>query len=175
MKRFALLSYFVLQLSVLVVPAQDHPFYMYGEIWDMDTRYILVNSSVKATNINDTAIVIWGRVDDKGRFDLELPFDHSFKVEFNAPGYISKHALVDLNGVAPNRRQGDHGMNVQAALIKPLADVDYSPFAEHAFGSCQLNSKGRSFEWDKEYSARSQAEFQPTLDQHNERRKALED
>jgi hypothetical protein len=154
--------------------AQEHPFYMYGEIWDMDTRHILVNTSVKATDMDDSTRVLWGRVDGKGRFDLELPFDHVYKVEFMNPGYVSKFVLVDLNGVAPNKRRGDHGMNVQPSLMRPVPGLDYTPFAIHPFGFCRLNQKGRSFEWDKDHSPEGMAELQMVLDLHTGKRGSQE-
>ncbi len=156
-----------------MVSAQDHPFYVYGEVWDLDTRNILLNTTITATNVEDTTHVIEARIDSKGRYDLELPFDHTFKVEFKAPGYLSKHVLMELQGVDPKHRNGDHGMNVQAALIKPMGSVDYDPLTKKAFAICRLNKKGKSFVWDDEYNALNAEAFQAVLESHGKRRQEL--
>ncbi len=154
--------------------AQEHPYYVYGEVWDMDTKHILVNASIKAVNESDTNIVLKGRIDGKGRYDLELPFDHVYRVEFSAPGYVTKHILMDLNGLEPKRRNGDLGMNVQAALFKPFENIDYSPISSKPYAVCRLNAKGRDFEWDDEYSFLNSQEVKPILEEHGERWKAIQ-
>src|SRR5687768_3071637 len=166
------MRYFLIALLLPVATclvAQDHPYYVYGEIWDMDTKHILVNASVKAVNMGDTNIVLKGRIDDKGRYDLDLPFDHVYRVEFSAPGYVSKHVMMDLNGLDPKRRSGDLGMNIQAALFKPLENIDYSLITNKPYGMCRLNAKGRSFEWDDEYTQANTLAVQPILDLHTAR------
>lgn len=161
-------------MSVIgVLQAQDHPFYIYGEVWDMDTKQILVNSKIKAVDLEDTALVLFARIDGKGRYDLELPFDRTYKVEFHAPGYLTKHVVVDLNGVDEKRRNGDHGMNIQAALFRPLENIDYSVIEMKPYGICRLNKKGRSFEWDEEYTQEIALDLQAVLDQHTARRKEI--
>lgn len=167
-----ILLFLILPFTGLLA-AQEHPYYVYGEVWDMDTKHILVNASIRAVNAADTNIVLNGRIDGKGRYDLELPFDHVYQVEFSAPGYVTKHILMDLKGLDPKRRNGDLGMNVQAALFKPFENIDYSPISSKPYAVCRLNAKGKDFEWDDEYSFLNTQEVQPILDQHSERWKAI--
>lgn len=153
--------------------AQDHPFYVYGESWDLDTKQILINYSITATDQDDTTNVLRGRVDGKGRYDLELPFDRTYKVEFQAPGYVTKHVLIDLNGVAADKRNGDLGMNIQVALFRPIENIDYSLIGSQPYGICRINKKGRSIEWDEEYTKSHAVAFQAVMDKHMELRKGM--
>jgi hypothetical protein len=146
---------------------QGHPFYLYGEVWDLDTRILVHNAVVKAVDLEDSTKVFLGMV-DKGRYDLQLPFDRSYRVEFTGPGYIRKHVLVDLHGVEEKKRKGDHGLNMEASLMRPVAGVDYALFAQRPYSVCRLNGKGRKFELDAAYTAEHAAAFKEVLDRHAE-------
>ncbi|MDQ3100061.1 MAG: hypothetical protein M3R08_01630 [Bacteroidota bacterium] len=168
-----LLLVIAVPFGAVAVLAQDHPFYVYGEIWDLDTKQILINCTVLAVNVDDTTTVLKGRIDGKGRYELELPFDQSYKVQFIAPGYVTKHVLMDLNGVTVDRRNGDLGMNIQAALFKPLENIDYTLITSKPYGICRLNKKGKSFEWDEEYTTANSGGLQAVMDLHTQRSKEI--
>ncbi len=162
-----------LQLSVLSLQAQEVPFVVFGEFWDRDSEILLPGGQVRAVDENDSTLVITTKADGKGRYLLELPFDHVFIVQYSAPGYIGRSFRFDLNGVPQKKRNGDHGIDVQAPLIRPIEGVDYSVYSEVPFGHCRLNAKGRRFEWDQEHAAANEELFRSVIEQHDSRRKEL--
>ncbi len=153
------------------VYGQGHPFYVYGEIWDMDSSVPLPGATVKAIDLADTTQVIQALIDDKGRYELALPFDRSFRVEYGAPGYIGRHVVLELHGVEERRRKGDHGIDIQAPLIRPMDAVDYSIFNERPYAICRVDHKGKTFRWDEAYTLGNVKDFMSVVDKHQEARK----
>ncbi len=49
-----------------ILAAQNEPFYVYGELWDLDEKMILPHGSVVAVDMEDTTFVFKGLIDDKG-------------------------------------------------------------------------------------------------------------
>src|SRR5688572_8129958 len=98
-----------LQFPLLPLQAQEVPFVVFGEFWDRDSEIVLPGGQVRAVDESDSTLVITAKADGRGRYLLELPFDHVFIVQYSAPGYIGRSFRFDLNGVPLKKRNGDHG------------------------------------------------------------------
>ena len=144
----------------------EQPFYLYGEVWDMDSKALLRNVLIRVVDATDTTKVIEGHSDDKGRYELGLPFDREFNVCYVHNGYLTKYISLDLHGVESNRRNGDHGMNAGIAMIRPQPQIDYTVITGRPSGICKLNGKGRKFMWDEAYSASLAKDLEATLTMH---------
>jgi hypothetical protein len=162
---------FVSISSVAFAQVTEQPFYLYGEVWDLDSKALLRNVLIRAVNVKDTAQVFESRTDDKGRYEMGLPFDREYTVYYIYGGYLNVFGSLDLNGVEVARRNGDHGMNVGVAMIKPLPTIDYSLITSRSFGNCRLNPKGRKFVWDEAYALAHSKEIQPIMELHEKQYK----
>jgi hypothetical protein len=172
MLHLARLIFFFASLSTAAfAQVTEQPFYLYGEVWDLDSKALLRNVLIRVVDVSDTTRVLEGRTDDKGRYEMGLPFDRVYTVHYIYGGYLNKFVSLDLNGVDVARRNGDHGMNVGVAMIKPLPAIDYSTITSRPFGNCKLNSKGRKFVWDEAYSLSYTEEIQPIMELHEKQYK----
>lgn len=146
--------------------AQFEPVEILGTITDQDSRSIIDEGTVVATDRHDTTLRVTADLDTAGTYSMILPYDRSYRIEFTSPGYVARHVLVDLNGVAMANRRAGFGMVIDAILFKELPGVDYSVFNEEPTGICLYDKQQKTFIWDMSYIVSTKKLVQGTLEEH---------
>src|SRR5689334_6661015 len=81
--------------------AQDQDLYIQGVLTDAVTGAQLAHATVDVFNEADTSFTYISTADLKGKYSVELySWDSSYYVvSFNATGYVTRRAVIDLTGM----------------------------------------------------------------------------
>ncbi len=150
----------------LLSQAQFEPVEIFGKVTDQDSQQIISEGQVIAIDRYDTSFQISAALDTAGKYSMIVPYDHSFSIEFSSPGFVARHVLVDLNGVAMANRRAGFGMVIDAVLFKELPGVDYSLFKEEPTGICLYDKELKTFVWDMSYIVSTKKLVEAPLEQH---------
>ena len=153
-------------MSSLSVHAQFEPVEIFGIVTDQDSKEIIHQGTVIATDRHDASHTITVELDSTGSYSLELPYDRSFRIEFTSPGYVARHVLVDLNNIPIGSRRAGFGMVIDAVLFKELHGIDYSLFEEEPTGICLYDKELKTLVWDMSYIVSTKKMVQSTLEEH---------
>lgn len=94
----------------------------------------------------------WGAsVDSKGRYELKLPFDHTYLITASAEERWPKTVVVDLHGVRADARAAGLTITIDLALMKPFPLQD-TTLVEVPVGRATYNTAKRNMVWDARYS-----------------------
>ncbi len=156
----------VLCMTFSAAHAQFEPVEIFGIVTDQDTKAIIHQGIVIATDRHEASHTITVELDSTGSYSLELPYDHSIRIEFTSPDYVPRHVLVDLNNVPIASRRAGFGMEIDAVLFKELPGIDYSIFEEEPTAICLYDKELKTLVWDMSYIVSTKKLVQGTLEEH---------
>ncbi len=156
----------ILCVTFSAAHAQIEPVEIFGIVTDQDTKEIIHQGTVIATDRHEASHMITVELDSTGSYSLELPYDRSFRIEFTSPGYVPRHVLVDLNNIPIDSRRAGFGMEIDAVLFKELPGIDYSIFEEEPTGICLYDKELKTLVWDMSYIVSTKKLVQGTLEEH---------
>ncbi len=94
----------------------------------------------------------WGAsIDSKGRYELKLPFDHTYLITASAEERWPKTVVVDLHGVRTDARAAGLTITIDLALVAPFTLQD-STLPEVPVGRATYHTAKRNMVWDARYS-----------------------
>ena len=95
-----------------------------GILSDYHSKKPITTGKVTITSDNNDSRMI--PVDSMaGWIDL-IPCDHLYKIEFSAPGYVSKHVIIDARSIPIEEQLGGFDMDIDITLFKRIEGLDYS-------------------------------------------------
>lgn len=98
------------------------------------------------------------KVDSMGGWIDLIPCDHLYKIEFSAPGYISKHVIIDARSIPLEEQLGGFSMDIDITLFRKIDGIDFSLF-EKPVGVSKYDPYVYAIAWDSRQVKRVQDEM----------------
>ncbi|HEY0976086.1 MAG TPA: hypothetical protein VGE21_01340 [Flavobacteriales bacterium] len=131
--------------------AQKDNVYIYGSVQDHISGKKVKDFHVTARDTADTTFVIHAMIKGRDEFNVNLPYDRVYRLEFDREGYVQKHALLNLNIPDIQARKEGFGMRLVMNLVPWVEGVDYA-LCELPFGKAQYDPCAKDMRWDEAYS-----------------------
>lgn len=96
-----------------------------------------------------------------GWIDL-IPCDHLYKLEFSAPGYVSKHVIIDARSIPLEEQLGGFSMDIDITLFRELDGIDFS-LLQKPVGVSKYESFVYAIAWDAKQVGRMQDELKQLM------------
>lgn len=164
--RRGCLTTLVLLLLCAVGKAQElvDNIYVYGTVKDYVSAVKLQGVSV-IVHKDDVRIATLV-TDSLGRYEVNLDFDHVYKLWFMQPGKVTKQIEVDARAIPTDLRPGGFGMNVEMTLFKSLQGLDMSVL-DQPIGKARYSPVDSTMSWDMEHTARMRAAISESLQRYD--------
>lgn len=134
-----------------------------GKLRDFDTAAALAAATIGATD--PTGASIPAIANDTGGYTLRLPFDHAWELTFRAGSHVPKRILMDTRGIPAEERRNDFVITVDATLMEPEPEVDYSAL-DRPIGRCAYAAQERTVAWDLPYTRERSAAIRALMEEH---------
>ncbi|MCC7503350.1 MAG: hypothetical protein IT229_12520 [Flavobacteriales bacterium] len=123
--------------------------YVYGTAKDYGTAVKLqgVSVIVHQDDVRLAALV----TDSLGRYEVNLDYDHVYKLWFMHAGMVTKHVVIDAREIPSGLRAGGFGMNIDITLFKSLPNLDMSVL-DQPIGRANYSPVDSAITWDLEYT-----------------------
>lgn len=148
--------------------AQDTLIHVYGVVKDYASGDTLKEYYVTAADVDDSTHVVRGRYDRTGRYELMLGRECVYAVQFTAPGFHAKAALIDMNVPHDSVWVGGFAMNIEATLLPVVPDIDMAAIPL-VFGRARYNLAADAFTWDRDFTEKMKAQQAAALKAYDER------
>jgi hypothetical protein len=118
--------------------------YVYGVVKDVNSKTRLLRAAVL---IREDSLPLREAYADSGKYELNLNFDHLYRLRYDAPGYVTKYVEIDTRNVPLAEREGGFGINVEMALFPFTRHGDYS-FLNEPIGKARFDPHDSTIAWD---------------------------
>lgn len=126
-------------------------FKLHGTTTDHDTGRPIAQVWVAATDTLDPTYVVNAQADRKGKYEMELPYERTYRVVFSKEGHVPKQVLMDLHGAGEKERTAGFTMDLEMVLFLRSDQVDYTD-GEPPVAICRYDPRKTAFTWDAAYS-----------------------
>ncbi len=147
--------------------AQDTLVVVFGTVKDLTNGMPLTEFTVTATE-QKTVTQVPSRVQDNGRYEIDIVQEGDYMVEFNAPGHVPKRVQLELRGPSPEQWKGGYGMNVDITLFREVEGLDLT-LASKPFGICRYDKVNDIFTWDLAYTEAQRDRIAELLKEYEQR------
>lgn len=109
--------------------------------------------------------------DSLGRYEVHLDYDHAYTLFYLDAGKVSKHVLIDLQGIPPPVRAGGHGMNVDVTLFPAYPCLEV-PELERPIGMARYDPADSLISWDIAYTTQVRQAISRSMQRYDSLRTA---
>lgn len=90
-------------------------------------------------------------VNDSGRYDIELPLDYLYLLNYSAEGMVHKSIEIDTRYMPLNVQSGGFAMDIDMSLFEAIPGVDFS-ILDQPIGKCKYDEDSNAIEFDFDYT-----------------------
>lgn len=124
---------------------------VYGTVKDYLNGEPLTSFTMHAYDVDDPAHVLHGQVRSKGRYELAITEERTYRIVYAAEGYIRKQVQVAVKGPTAEEWVGGFGMQVDISLL-PERPGYAEVLDGSVFGRAHYDAAAGVFVWDIAYS-----------------------
>ncbi len=129
---------------------------IYGVMDDYHTKRPIKSGNVTISNEKNEVRMI--PVDSMGGWIDLIPCDHIYKIKFTAPGYVTKHIVIDARSIPLEDQLGGFSMDIDITLFTAIDGVDYE-ILEKPVGISRYDPYTYSIAWDPNQVGRMQGKM----------------
>lgn len=127
LKRLVVLLVLQHPLVQLDVHAQQHnDVYVWGVVNGLNKKPVKAAINVVARDTNDLSTQIVATVQKKAGYELSLPLGRVYRLDFDAPGFVQKHVIIDLLSPTVPTGDGGYGMRIDPWMFPRIDGLDYT-------------------------------------------------
>lgn len=138
-------------LFALALQAQEEWARLVGKVSDEGSGKDLKAYAVIAVDSSAAELRWSANIDNKGRYELKLPYDHTYLIMASAEGRWDKTVVVDLHGVRPDARATGLTITIDLGLAEPFELKD-AGLPAVPVGRAAYSPVKRNMVWDQRYS-----------------------
>lgn len=143
---------------------------LFGVMADYHSKRPVKSGKVTISNEKNEVRMI--PVDSVGGWIDLLPCDHLYKIQFTAPGYVTKHIVIDARSIPLEDQLGGFSMDVDITLFKAIDGVDYE-ILEKPVGISRYDPYTYSIAWDPNQVGRMQDKLKKLMKAYDKHWKEL--
>lgn len=100
-----------------------------------------------------------------GKYAFDLDRGWRYAVYFSRKGMVTKHVVIDTQGIPPYPEVPFYEMDLQMTLFPWVEGLDLSPF-ESPLGEAAYSAAGRNMSWDTPYTEKARPVLSRTMDEY---------
>ncbi|HEY0978345.1 MAG TPA: carboxypeptidase-like regulatory domain-containing protein [Flavobacteriales bacterium] len=150
-------------LVAVVSPAQRCVVRLSGVVTEHFTGDPLRNAVVRVLKAGNPVAEVVTR--NNGRYAFELDRGWRYTVYYSRKGMVTKHVVIDTQGIPPYPDVPFYEMDVQMTLFGWIADFDLSAF-DQALGEAAYAPGLRNMSWDVPYTEELRPELSRVMTEY---------
>ncbi len=127
-----------------------------GILSDYHNEEPIISATTTITSEDNEVRIL--KVDSMGGWIDLIPCDHLYKIEFSAPGYVSKHVIIDARSIPLEEQLGGFSMDIDITLFREIQGIDFS-LLEKPVGISKYDPYVYAMAWDANQVKRMQDEI----------------
>lgn len=135
---------------------------VYGTVKDYLNGEPLASFTMHAFDVDDPAHVLNAQVGAKGKYELAITEERTYRIVYAAEGYIRKQVQVAVKGPTAEEWVGGFGMQVDISLL-PERPGYAEALGEAVFGKARYDAAAGVYAWDIAYTEAIREQQQETM------------